>query len=153
MYLLLSCSPCCHPIRSALTTFDRNISHNNISGNILCPDYVLKHTFLIDLDLSHNQFSGTICNKIFNFVSMEICDLSNNQFTSIDPMPTTKLSLKYFDLSNNQLSGDMPSISNLNKLQYLYVSFYFLIIHINNADNNWNSNNCISNLQQKFIPQ
>ncbi|XVE63385.1 hypothetical protein DITRI_Ditri07aG0016100 [Diplodiscus trichospermus] len=61
------------------------------------------------LNLSHNNFTGTIPPSLGNLVALESLDLSSNKFGGKIPSHlTNRTFLEVFDLSQNDLVGPIP---------------------------------------------
>ncbi|KAK2665242.1 hypothetical protein Ddye_003816 [Dipteronia dyeriana] len=86
-----------------------NISHNRISG--VLPDLTFKFPDIRGIDLSYNNFEGTIPPVAPGVIYLI---LSNNKFSgSIASLlcGITGEFFQYLDLSDNQLSGSLPNCS------------------------------------------
>ncbi|KAK2664813.1 hypothetical protein Ddye_003387 [Dipteronia dyeriana] len=85
-----------------------NISHNRISG--VLPDLTLKFAENPVIDISYNNFEGTIPPVSPNVTSLI---LSKNKFSGSMSFlcGITGENLFYLDLSDNQLSGSLPNCS------------------------------------------
>ncbi|XP_004296198.1 PREDICTED: probable leucine-rich repeat receptor-like protein kinase At1g35710 [Fragaria vesca subsp. vesca] len=125
-----------------------NLSHNKLSGSL--PDCIGNMSSLTHLNLSGNQLEGRIpdsfaklcslqelvissCNlsgHISNFFesscaqnSLEILDLTSNNFTGSFPDMTRFQALRELYLRRNKLNGTIPeSIGNMSKLETIGVS-------------------------------
>ncbi|GKB40088.1 leucine-rich repeat-containing protein [Tanacetum coccineum] len=75
------------------------------------------------LDISRNEFTGTIPESIGNMTQLTVLDLSYNKFSGTIPISIGSLtSLTWLDLSENKFSGVIPkSIGSLTKLTHLYL--------------------------------
>ncbi|CAI0555267.1 unnamed protein product [Linum tenue] len=93
-------------ILTIFTTVD--LSNNNFHGSI--PDAIGELKSLKHLNLSHNSFSGPIPSSLVNLTELEALDLSSNQLTGEIPPQFTSLtsSLAKFNLSQNSLLGPIP---------------------------------------------
>ncbi|KAF3455673.1 hypothetical protein FNV43_RR00313 [Rhamnella rubrinervis] len=109
-----------------------DLSHNKLQGSLdASPLFTSffeisenKKTSLKVLDISKNQFSGTIPQWLGNFgSSLEILNLHGNNFHGNLPQTFrngSMLNLKKLDLSDNQLQGKVPQfLMNCSKLQVL----------------------------------
>ncbi|XP_074284260.1 receptor-like protein EIX2 [Silene latifolia] len=94
---------------------DIDVSYNNLSGSI--PDRMTKLSALISLNLSYNQLSGTIPENIGGLKSLFALDLSNNKLGGSIPTSMGELySLSHLNLSYNNLSGQIPTGNQLQTL-------------------------------------
>ncbi|PIA60096.1 hypothetical protein AQUCO_00400764v1 [Aquilegia coerulea] len=104
-----------------LQTLD--LSYNNFTGTIPKKEISLS-TRLIDLDLSHNLLSDSIPMEVGNLASLHSLDVSENNLTG--EIPTAlgmSVSLEYIYLQGNFLQGHLPSsLGSLKGLQVLDVS-------------------------------
>jgi hypothetical protein len=74
-----------------------NISWNNLNG--VLPDSLSYASYMVKLDLSHNQFSGSVPD--FNFYYQQFTlDLSYNKFTSLPNMKSDILDYCSFDMNS-----------------------------------------------------
>ncbi|GJM95640.1 hypothetical protein PR202_ga12406 [Eleusine coracana subsp. coracana] len=80
------------------------------------------------LDLSNNNFEGTISNEIGDLKSLVGLNLSRNLFSGkIPPQIASILQLESLDLSYNQLSGEIPpAMAHLSFLEVLNLSYNHL---------------------------
>ncbi|XVE71541.1 hypothetical protein DITRI_Ditri10aG0159100 [Diplodiscus trichospermus] len=94
-------------------------SNNELTGSL--PKCFFNLTSLEILDLSFNQFFGNIF-ALKSLISLESLDLSYNQFSgNISAFETLK-SLQMLDLSSNQFSGDISALKTLKSLRKLKLS-------------------------------
>ncbi|XP_037455346.1 receptor-like protein EIX1 [Triticum dicoccoides] len=96
-----------------LSITNLSLRNNNLSGAF--PLLLQKCTRLIFLDLSNNQFSGTLPAWIGEkLLSLSFLRLRSNMFHGHIPVELTKLvNLQYLDLAYNNISGSIPrSIGN-----------------------------------------
>ncbi|KAJ9556516.1 hypothetical protein OSB04_011130 [Centaurea solstitialis] len=100
-----------------------DISYNGLVGPIP------KHGFgnltqLVILDLSWNNFSGSIPISFGNLTSLRVLILSNNILNGVLSFEVGKLQhLEMLDLRNNSLTGNIPEeIGNLTKLRKFYLA-------------------------------
>ncbi|CAL1409268.1 unnamed protein product [Linum trigynum] len=92
-------------ILTIFTTVD--LSNNNFHGSI--PDAIGELKSLLLLNLSHNNFIGPIPSSLVNLNELEFLDLSSNQLTG--EIPSRLASLTYLlilNLSRNSLQGQIP---------------------------------------------
>ncbi|CAI8587050.1 unnamed protein product [Vicia faba] len=72
------------------------------------------------LDLSNNKINGTVPNWLLERVSLEMLNLSQNLFTSMDEISSNNYQFDHLDLSSNLLHGELSmSICNLISLRIL----------------------------------
>ena len=94
--------------------------YNKYDGKI--PDDIGSKLLNIqELDLDHNQLTGTIPDSISKLVKLKSLDLSHNQLSGKIPPGLGELTqLTKLDLSNNNFEGDVPiSLGNLTNLKKL----------------------------------
>ncbi|KAG5414718.1 hypothetical protein IGI04_002285 [Brassica rapa subsp. trilocularis] len=85
-----------------------DLSHNNFSGTL--PIKLLTSCYkLFTWKLSYNSFTGQIFSQPTKLTSMMVLIADNNQFTGIGDGLLNSTGLVYFDLSNNLLQGVIPS--------------------------------------------
>jgi Leucine-rich repeat (LRR) protein len=103
-----------------------SLSHNVLSGHI-SPVSVLQH--LTVLDLSDNRLSGLIRQEILTLPLVERLNISNNQFTEMEPLPYPRegLQLRVLDAHANRLHGHLPislvNIANLSSIDLSHNHF------------------------------
>ncbi|RHN50967.1 putative non-specific serine/threonine protein kinase [Medicago truncatula] len=84
-----------------------DLSSNNLTGEI--PQKIGYLVGLVSLNLSRNNLSGEIPSEIGNLVSLDFLDLSRNHFFGKIPSTLSRIDrLEVLDLSNNSLSGRIP---------------------------------------------
>nr|XP_043617823.1 receptor-like protein EIX2 [Erigeron canadensis] len=99
-----------------------DLSNNNFSG--ILPNKITNLTELVSLNLSGNKFHGQVPKDIGKLKSLEFLDLSRNEFSGSIPLSLSWVdSLGYLDLSNNNFSGKIP-LDNGDKLQSFNSSSY-----------------------------
>ncbi|KAG2690017.1 hypothetical protein I3760_09G167900, partial [Carya illinoinensis] len=92
-----------------------DLSNNKLHGEI--PEGITNLTELIALNLSRNNLSGLITQKIGLLKILQILDLSRNQLYGEIPMSISNLSfLSHLDLSANNLSGKIPTGTQIQSL-------------------------------------
>ncbi|KAL8482937.1 hypothetical protein ACS0TY_025836 [Phlomoides rotata] len=92
-------------ILTTLTTID--MSENNFSGSI--PEILGKLDSLRYLNLSYNELTGHIPSSLGNMTLLESLDLSTNQLHGEIPRQLTRLTfLTKLNLSMNNLEGQIP---------------------------------------------
>ncbi|XP_008361365.1 receptor-like protein 7 [Malus domestica] len=93
-------------ILTVFTSID--ISCNNFNGSI--PEEVGKLTSLHGLNLSSNALTGAIPSSLGNLRQLESLDLSDNKLSGTIPSQLSKLNfLSFLNLSSNQLVGKIPT--------------------------------------------
>ncbi|KAM0938943.1 putative leucine-rich repeat domain superfamily [Dioscorea sansibarensis] len=98
---------------SLLTLMD--LSMNNLSGRI--PNKLMNLSGMNTLNLSGNHLVGEITERIGHLWLLETLDLSRNKLSG--PIPTNLSSLSFLhhlNLSNNNFSGRIPTGGQLNTL-------------------------------------
>jgi len=103
---------------------DLNLSHNQLSGTIPPELGQLSNWALFSLDLSDNQLSGPIPPELGQLSNLFSLDLSDNQLSGPIPPELGQLSyLTSLSLYDNQLSGTIPpELGNLSSLEHLGLS-------------------------------
>ncbi|XP_057802423.1 probable inactive receptor kinase At5g10020 [Salvia miltiorrhiza] len=86
---------------------DINLSWNNFSGTVPTDALTPQNYSLLSLNLSHNSFTGQLPPELARFRSMVCLDLSNNLLEGgiPDDLPDT---MTVFNVSYNNLSGVVP---------------------------------------------
>ncbi|WVY91729.1 hypothetical protein V8G54_037243 [Vigna mungo] len=81
--------------------------------------------FMTLIDMSSNNFSGTIPPQMFSLIGLHSLNLSNNKLAGEIPNEIGNMkNLESLDFSTNQLCGEIPqSLSRLSFLGYLNLSF------------------------------
>ena len=104
------------------------LERNNLGGNesdtLAVPfEWLAGSGNLLRLDLSYNNFSGDIPQKIYGLRDLQRLDLSNNDFTGQISNDVEKLErLHRLDLSDNDLDGEIPAeLAMLSNLERLYL--------------------------------
>jgi len=91
-------------------------SHNNLSGSILDFASLSK---LMYLDLSYNQFEGTVPPALLASSSSNekiVVDLSHNKITGVVPADLSRLSRLYIQLQENEITGIDESLCTTDGL-------------------------------------
>ncbi|XP_011039078.1 PREDICTED: probable LRR receptor-like serine/threonine-protein kinase At1g34110 [Populus euphratica] len=103
-------------LASSFSWFD--ISNNLLSG--MLPRGIGNSSlnrFARAVDMSRNQFEGTIPIEYFNSYGLEFLDLSENNLSGSFPLGFHASDLRYVHLYRNQLSGPLPyAFRNLSSL-------------------------------------
>eukprot|EP00261_Vitis_vinifera_P034717 XP_019075960.1 PREDICTED: leucine-rich repeat receptor-like serine/threonine-protein kinase BAM1 [Vitis vinifera] len=101
---------------------DLDLSWNNFSGSI--PPQLFHLPLLQDLSLDGNSLSGKIPEEIGNLSRLQVLSLSGNNFSgSIPPQLFHLPLLQYLYLDDNSLSGKvLAEIGNLSSLRALSLS-------------------------------
>ncbi|KAK7357254.1 hypothetical protein VNO80_16538 [Phaseolus coccineus] len=97
-----------------------DLSSNNFSGSVPLEIYML--TGLQSLNLSHNQLIGTIPDEIGNLEQLESIDLSSNNFSGQIPQSMSALHfLAVLNLSFNNFMGKIPAGTQLGSTNLSYI--------------------------------
>ena len=101
---------------------------NQIQGE-LPGDRIANLTNLIDLDLSYNDFNGSIPSQLFNLSYLQYLDVSYNSFSGNIPNEIgNKTELQELSLQHNNFFGKIPSsILNLKRLETLDFESQFIV--------------------------
>ncbi|BBN03358.1 hypothetical protein Mp_2g22920 [Marchantia polymorpha subsp. ruderalis] len=89
-----------------------NLSWNRFSGGLLQDGGTLDlpDKTLVDVDLSHNNFSGSLPSELSTLRGLESLDLSDNLFSGPIPQGLSQLEgLRRFNVSFNELEGPIPT--------------------------------------------
>ncbi|KAL4613946.1 hypothetical protein ACB092_07G019400 [Castanea dentata] len=125
VYLDMSVNNFTGPIPSfsmAKNLTEINLLHNDLTGKIhsLIWKDLLK---LVTLDLGYNSLEGTIPDSLFSLPSLQLLQLSNNQFSGRLEFNVSSTLLNTLDLSSNNLEGPVPtSVFQLKGLKVLSLS-------------------------------
>ncbi|KAL7592230.1 hypothetical protein Lser_V15G33230 [Lactuca serriola] len=85
-----------------------DLSLKNLSG-VLSGVQFNQFVDLIDLNISHNSFSGELPIGIFNLTSLKTLDISRNNFSGDFPIGISNLqNLEVLDAFSNSFSGSLP---------------------------------------------
>ncbi|KAL3536549.1 hypothetical protein ACH5RR_005010 [Cinchona calisaya] len=86
-------------------------------------------TILTSIDLSSNNFQGSIPETVGDLISLYFLNFSNNDLTGQIPASVGNLKkLEALDLSSNKLTGEMPDqITSLTFLSFLNLSYNQLV--------------------------
>ncbi|KAB8085284.1 hypothetical protein EE612_008078, partial [Oryza sativa] len=127
-FLMLSGNQFSGPLPQGLSK-SSFLLHLNLSGNQLSgsPDFagaLWPLSRLRALDLSRNQFSGTVTTGIANLHNLKTIDLSGNRFFGAVPSDIGLCPhLSTVDISSNAFDGQLPdSIAHLGSLVYFAAS-------------------------------
>ena len=105
-----------------------NVSGNQFSGTI--PEELGDLTQLEYLMLSHNKLAGTIPRELADQAPLKVLDISGNQLAGEIPTELNQITtLQTLSVSANQLSGPVPDFTGLNQLDSLHVAqneFFFM---------------------------
>ena len=105
-----------------------NVSGNQFSGTI--PEELGDLTQLEYLVLSHNKLAGTIPRELADQAPLKVLDISGNQLAGEIPTELNQIAtLQTFSVSANQLSGPVPDFTGLDQLDSLHVAqneFFFM---------------------------
>ncbi|GKV29234.1 hypothetical protein SLEP1_g38175 [Rubroshorea leprosula] len=137
-----------HPITNVnLSSLDiLDLSKNPNLVNFSNINWVFGLKKLIFLDLSANNFEGSIPFDLQNLTFLRHLDLSSNYVNSFVPNLLDNLShLEFLDLSNNEFEGEIPirSIEKLCNLSFLSFSSVNLTLNISHILEIFSK--CISN--------
>ncbi|KAD6794978.1 hypothetical protein E3N88_05874 [Mikania micrantha] len=84
-----------------------NLSNNRFSVNL--PTNIANFGSLVKLDLSFNNFTGSLPDSFSSLASLQVLNLNRNRFDSVIPLGMTSChSLTYVDLSMNSFNGSLP---------------------------------------------
>ncbi|KAL5713736.1 hypothetical protein ACHQM5_015788 [Ranunculus cassubicifolius] len=112
-------------IRNMSRLFSLKLSNNTLEGSI---GPSLGNQVLQTLDLSHNNFAGSIPNQELDLSSGLIhLTLAHNSLDGSIPLEVGDLkSLEYMDVSENKMSGEIPlTLGGCSSLEYLYLQGNF----------------------------
>ncbi|KAI3670824.1 hypothetical protein L1987_87466 [Smallanthus sonchifolius] len=85
-----------------------NLSFKNLHG-VLSGNQFVQLSDLIDLNLSHNSFSGELPIGIFNLTSLKALDISRNNFSGVFPIGiSNQQKLEVLDAFSNSFTGSLP---------------------------------------------
>ena len=105
-----------------------NVSGNQFSGTI--PEELGDLTQLEYLVLSHNKLAGSIPKELADQAPLKVLDISGNQLAGEIPTELNQITtLQTLSVSANQLSGPVPDFTGLNQLDSLHVAqneFFFM---------------------------
>ncbi|XP_019462462.1 PREDICTED: receptor-like protein 12 [Lupinus angustifolius] len=101
-----------------------DLSHNDLSGEIPSFSHFEGLQNLLSIDLGYNSFNGSVPSSLFTLPSLQVIQLSNNQFSKFDEFSNvSSYKLNTLNLGNNNLSGPIPaSIFRLSGLSILELS-------------------------------
>ncbi|PIZ96528.1 MAG: hypothetical protein COX80_01135 [Candidatus Magasanikbacteria bacterium CG_4_10_14_0_2_um_filter_33_14] len=96
-----------------------DLSNQNLSK---VPNDTFNKTNLQELNISHNNLTGSLQAEVRHLQNLRVLNMSNNQMTGV-PAEVGQLSkLEILDLSNNQLIGLPNELANLKNLKTLNLS-------------------------------
>ncbi|KAF7842248.1 putative LRR receptor-like serine/threonine-protein kinase [Senna tora] len=100
-----------------------NLSDMGLIGTI--SPHLGNMSFLVELDLSYNNFQGHLPKELVQLRRLKLLNLSSNEFAGEVPTWIGDLhALQHLNLRNNSLSGIIPlSVSNLSRLETLDWNF------------------------------
>lgn len=104
-----------------------NLSMKNLGGTLSGKQFIV-FSDLVDLNLSHNSFSGQLPVGIFDLTNLRSLDISRNNFSRQLPKGISNLrSLVVLDAFSNSFSGPLPAdVSQLEALKVLnFAGSYF----------------------------
>ncbi|KAL7093365.1 hypothetical protein ACP275_11G036600 [Erythranthe tilingii] len=104
-----------------------DLSMKNLGGSLSGKQFGL-FSDLVDLNLSHNSFSGQLPAGVFNLTNLESLDISRNNFSGGFPSGIPRLrSLVVLDAFSNSFAGNLPAdVSQVESLKVLnFAGSYF----------------------------
>jgi hypothetical protein len=82
----------------------------------------LIHPSLRVLYLKNNQFSGDVSSLFTNLSTLDVIDLSKNNFAGVLPVFSAQTSIRYGNFADNDFSGQLPTARAQSKKQtHLYL--------------------------------
>lgn len=101
---------------------DLNLSHNSFSGQF--PVEIFNLTSLISLDISRNNFSGHFPGGIQSLTNLVVLDAFSNSFSGSVPAEISQLEhLKVLNLAGSYFSGPIPSqFGSFKSLEFLHLA-------------------------------
>ncbi|KAJ4774691.1 Leucine-rich repeat receptor-like protein kinase family protein [Rhynchospora pubera] len=99
-----------------------NISRNNFTGSL--PSVIFDLRNLVSLDISHNNFNSTFPSTISNLNLLNTLNAYSNCFTGSIPDTTFNLTnLQYLNFGGSFFNGSIPpEISSMPQLRYLHLA-------------------------------
>ncbi|GJZ24771.1 leucine-rich repeat receptor-like protein kinase TDR [Tanacetum coccineum] len=104
-----------------------DLSGQNLGG-VLIKSQFDQFLDLVELNLSHNAFSGEFPIGVFNLSNLELLDISRNNFSGVFPFGVSKLvNLAVLDAFSNSFSGSLPlDVCDIASLKVLnFAGSYF----------------------------
>ncbi|KAK6121151.1 hypothetical protein DH2020_045072 [Rehmannia glutinosa] len=96
-----------------------SIDGNNFTGEIRIENM----PYLRYLNISNNQFSGSLDWNYSSIPKLEVLDGYNNNFSAYLPVPIGLKNLRHLELGGNYFYGEIPAIyGDLTSLEYLSLS-------------------------------
>uniref|UniRef100_A0A1S3CFZ2 Leucine-rich repeat-containing N-terminal plant-type domain-containing protein n=1 Tax=Cucumis melo TaxID=3656 RepID=A0A1S3CFZ2_CUCME len=100
-----------------------NLSHNQFNGSLPIQGFCEANN-LIELKLRNNQIKGELSECIGNFTKLKVVDISYNEFSGKIPTTVSKLtSLEYLSLEENDFEGTFlfSSLANHSNLRHFHL--------------------------------
>ncbi|GMH04481.1 hypothetical protein Nepgr_006320 [Nepenthes gracilis] len=109
-----------------LDLIDLNLSHNSFSGQL--PVSIFNLVNLRTLDISRNSFSGHFPNGSFGLKSLVVLDAFSNSFSGQLPAELSQIeSLRVLNLAGSYFSGQIPSeFGSFKSLEFVHLAGNFL---------------------------
>lgn len=128
----------------SFSPMELDLSHNLFTGAV--PDEVGTLEEMHTFDVSFNEFSGKIPDSISDCSKLEQLYMQNNHFSGFVPPRLSSLkAIRSLDLSQNNLTGKIPrDLEGLTLLKYLNLSF-------NNLEGEIPVQGVFSNASQAFL--
>ncbi|XP_048131033.1 receptor-like protein 9DC3 [Rhodamnia argentea] len=98
-----------------------DLQSNKLQGRINLTVFGLSFPVLRSFSVSNNNLTGQWPTNVFSNSSLDLIDLSNNQFGG--PIPLPSLLTNYYSIASNKITGNIPSlICNATFLQIIDLS-------------------------------